>query len=93
MGQVALYLMAVVALTFFIRKRIGHRWWRAIHFASFGVFFLAQIHGIWSGTDAGAPWAGALYWVSGGSLLFLAIYRLLTRPGRSHGGHNKSDKL
>lgn len=77
LGQTAFYLMAIVGLSFFVRQRIGPRRWRLIHFASFLTFLLALAHGILSGTDRGEWWAGALYWSSAGSLLFLTIYRLL----------------
>src|SRR5581483_8093309 len=75
LGQIGLYLMAVVGLSFFVRGVTGRRFWRIIHYASFGMFLLALAHGLFSGTDSAAAWARALYWVSGGSVLFLAIYR------------------
>ncbi|HET9492639.1 MAG TPA: hypothetical protein VFR15_00240 [Chloroflexia bacterium] len=77
LGQIALYGAALVGLTFYVRKYIGQRAWRVIHFFSFAVFALALAHGIASGTDTGEPWAIALYWGSGGVLLFLTIYRVL----------------
>lgn len=76
-GQLALYGLAVGGLSFYLKERIGRRTWRLIHFVSFAVFALVLVHGIWSGSDSGAVWARALYWVSGGSVLFLTIYRLL----------------
>lgn len=76
-GQLALYALAVVGLSFYLKERIGRRLWRLIHFVSFAVFALALVHGIWSGSDSGTWWARALYWLSGGSVLFLTIYRLL----------------
>ena len=36
-----------------------------------------MIHGITSGTDATEPWMQFIYWMSGGSILFLVIYRIL----------------
>jgi predicted ferric reductase len=77
LGQIALYGAALVGLTFYVRKYIGQRAWRVIHFFSYAVFALALVHGITSGTDTGEPWAVALYWGSGGILLFLTIYRVL----------------
>ena len=77
LGQIALYGSVLVGLTFYVRKYIGQRTWRVIHFLSFGVFALALIHGIMSGTDTGAPWAVWIYWLSAGGLVFLTIYRIL----------------
>jgi predicted ferric reductase len=75
LGQIGLYLMAVVALSFYVRGVTGHRFWRLIHYLSFAVFLLALAHGVWSGTDTTTVWARGIYWASGGSLLFLTIYR------------------
>jgi predicted ferric reductase len=81
LGQLALYALALVTLTFYVRQRIGRRSWRLIHFLSFGVFLLALTHGLASGTDSATPWAQALYWASGASLLFLTLYRVLVSIG------------
>jgi predicted ferric reductase len=76
-GQIAFYVWAIVNFSFYVRKRIGKKAWRLIHFASFASFVGILIHGFFSGTDASAPWAQASYWLSGGILLFLIIYRVV----------------
>ena len=78
LGQVAFYLMGVVALSFYVRRQIGRRLWRWIHYLSFATYLLALWHGVFSGTDSGAAWAHSLYWASGGLFLFLVTYRVLT---------------
>lgn len=77
LGQIALYLSALVFGSFYIRRQIGQQAWRLIHFASFVAFLLVLLHGITSGTDSGTAWAAILFWLSGGSLLFLLTYRIL----------------
>ncbi len=77
LGQAALYLMVVVGLSFYVRKQITQKVWRLVHYLSFILFILVMAHGILSGTDSGAGWATSIYWVTGGGLLFLIIYRLL----------------
>jgi hypothetical protein len=77
LGQVGLYLMGIVGLSFYVRPLIGRAGWRLIHFLSFATFGLALLHGVMSGSDTGTPWAQAIYWLSGGSLLFLTVYRVL----------------
>lgn len=79
LGQLAFYLSALVTGSFYFRRQIGQQAWRLIHFASFAVFLLALLHGIASGTDSGTAWAAGMYWLSGGSLLFLLVYRMLQR--------------
>jgi predicted ferric reductase len=80
-GQVALYVLVLVALSFYVKQQLGRQVWRLIHAASFALFGLALLHGIASGSDSGTWWAQALYWLSGGSVLFLTVYRVLVlRP-------------
>jgi predicted ferric reductase len=76
-GQVGLYVWIVVTFSFYVRKQIGHKTWRWIHFASYGAFLMALLHGVSSGTDSGLLWAQIMYWFAGGSLLFLLAYRVL----------------
>jgi predicted ferric reductase len=81
-GQLAFYLLVVVAFTFYIRDRIGVYAWRLIHTLSFALFLMVLIHGLQSGTDSQTPWALALYWGSAVSVLLGSIYRVLvTRTG------------
>jgi predicted ferric reductase len=77
-GQISWYVLVVVSLSFYVRRKIGHRLWRLVHFLSYVMFALALIHGLMSGTDSGATWARAMYWVSAASVLFLTIYRMLS---------------
>src|SRR5690606_36110942 len=73
----AFYAMLVVGLSFFVRRAIGARLWRLLHFASFAIFLAALVHGLASGTDSATLWARALYWSAGASVLFLTLYRLI----------------
>ena len=75
-GQVALYLMAAVTATFYLRKRIGQRAWRTFHYVTFLAFAGTTVHGIASGSDSNAPWAEAIYVVSAVIVLFLLTYRI-----------------
>ncbi len=77
LGQLALYGLAIVSFTFYIRKRIGNRTWQVIHYASYGLFALMMLHSIFSGSDTGSSWTGLIYWFSGLSLAVLTIYRVL----------------
>jgi len=80
LGQIGIYLWALVAFSFYVRAQIGTRNWRLIHFTSFLAFMLALVHGVGSGSDSGTFWATIMYWYAGGSLLFLTIYRVLVNP-------------
>jgi len=78
LGQVGFYTWALIALSFYIRPTIGQKTWRLFHYLTFGLYFLALFHGIFSGTDSSASWAQQYYWFSGASLLFLFFVRVLT---------------
>jgi predicted ferric reductase len=78
LGQLGFYAWLIIALTFYVRKIIGKKTWRLIHYASFICYLGALVHGLKSGTDTATPWAQYFYWITGGSLLFLLIYRILT---------------
>ena len=77
LGQISLYLSLIIALSFYARRWIGKNTWRIIHFASFAVFVMVLIHGIFSGTDSPSDWTHYFYWVTGASVLFFTVYRIL----------------
>lgn len=79
-GQIGIYLMALVTISSYIRRWIGPRSWRLLHYLSYLAFALALGHGIFSGSDTGTPWANAIYAASGLSLLVLTIYRVVWSP-------------
>jgi predicted ferric reductase len=77
LGQLAFYALIVISLSFYVRKRIGHKLWRWLHFLTFGAFAMALLHGITSGSDSSSLLVQAAYVASGASLLFLSIYRVV----------------
>ena len=79
LGQISLYLLALVSFTFYIRKQVGNGLWRMIHYLSYVLFGLSLLHGIFSGTDTGNLWISWIYWFCGLSLVALTAYRLLER--------------
>lgn len=80
LGQIGLYLMALVTFSFYVRRWIGARTWRTLHFASFAVFVLALAHGLVSGTDTSALWALLMYAGTGLSVVAMTIYRIVATP-------------
>jgi DMSO/TMAO reductase YedYZ heme-binding membrane subunit len=79
LGQSSLYLTALVTASFYVRRWIGARVWRAIHYLSFALFVLALLHGVFSGTDSSAPWASWMYLGTGVSVFALTVYRIVVR--------------
>jgi predicted ferric reductase len=87
LGQLGLYTWVVVNGSFYIRRKIGTRTWRLIHFVSFATFAMAMVHGLASGSDSNTVWGMTMYWITGGSLLFLIMYRILVRGGNAKVTH------
>jgi DMSO/TMAO reductase YedYZ heme-binding membrane subunit len=81
-GVVAAELMALVYVSFFLRRWIGARSWRRLHWATYFVFLLATVHGFASGTDSTQPWARDLYLGAVGAVAFATAWRALGRPTR-----------
>ena len=86
-GQLTFYGLAVVTASFYVRRQIGQRAWRLLHYLTFLVFIGAIGHGVMSGSDSGAAWAFWLYLVPGAAAVFLLVYRIVvsvaTRLSRS----------
>lgn len=76
LGTVATYLLVAVWASEWIRPHIGYAWWRRLHYASFGVFLLATLHGIGAGSDTATWWGMAIYGAGVGSVVLLLAWRL-----------------
>jgi len=64
LGIVALYLGIAIGISTWLRPRIGYTWWRKLHVLTIGIFVLATIHGIGTGSDTQTWWALGIYIVS-----------------------------
>ena len=76
LGQVAFYVWIMAALSFYVRRWIGQKTWRLIHYANFATYIMGWLHGTFTGTDSTVPWVQWYYWISGGSLLVLLAYKI-----------------
>ncbi len=77
LGVLALYGLAIVLVSSWLRRSISHTRWRALHYTSFAVFLLVTLHGILAGSDAGQPWMRLVYVGAGGAVGLLVLMRLL----------------
>jgi hypothetical protein len=75
LGIVGGYMLLAVFASSYLRRYIGFRTWRAIHYAAFTAFLVTMAHGIFAGTDSGEPWAAALYAGSGATIALLMLMR------------------
>ena len=77
LGTGALYLSVVLILSSYLKRAIGHRTWRAIHYGGFLGWGAAMLHGVTAGSDTGVVWVQYVYLASFGTVLFLTAFRVL----------------
>jgi sulfoxide reductase heme-binding subunit YedZ len=77
-GQIAMGLTIVVLVSFYVRKRIGQKTWRRVHYLSFLAFVAATVHGLMAGTDSQSTWALAGYILATSIVVLLLAYRIAT---------------
>ena len=83
-GVVAAELAVAIAVSFWVRKRIGMANWRRLHWFTYAVFAAVTAHGLMSGSDSNTSWAQAIYLAAIGSVVLATTWRALTarRPVR-----------
>lgn len=56
LGSVALDLLVAIAVTSVIRRRLGYRAWRTLHWLAYACWPVALLHGVGTGSDARTTW-------------------------------------
>jgi sulfoxide reductase heme-binding subunit YedZ len=82
LGVVSGELMALVVVSFSLRRLIGQRNWRRLHWATYLVFALATAHGLLAGSDSAQPWARDLYLGAVSAVAFATAWRAVYSPSR-----------
>jgi sulfoxide reductase heme-binding subunit YedZ len=80
LGTLAFWLLLVVSLSFPLKKYLGHRNWKYLHYTSYLSFGLVSLHGMFAGTDGGQ--LGFRLVVSIGVMLVLLLLGI--RLGKDH---------
>ncbi|MBL7488649.1 ferric reductase-like transmembrane domain-containing protein [Frankia sp. AgB1.9] len=70
LGTCAADVLLALVVTSLLRRRIGARIWRGVHWAAYAVWPLAFAHSLGSGTDAGTGWLRA---VAGGCAVTVVL--------------------
>lgn len=78
LGTLAFYLIIALTGSFYLRKQIGQKLWRSLHYLTFLAYVLGLVHGLMAGTDSALTVIKLMYLLTGFSVLFLAYYRLFT---------------
>lgn len=86
-GIFALYLAVLVGPTYYLRRRIGTRWWMLAHRLALAVYILSVWHTLLLGADFSYyPWLRAVTWLAQIPLLGLLAWRLLKSRRRGPTG-------
>jgi DMSO/TMAO reductase YedYZ heme-binding membrane subunit len=86
-GIIAFYGMLLVSASFYVRKHIGQKAWRYIHFSTFGIYLAVAVHGLMAGTDSSDRYVQWMYIGSTAIVVGLTALRVASggakaRPAR-----------
>jgi sulfoxide reductase heme-binding subunit YedZ len=80
LGIVSGWVLVVLGLSYYARKRIGVRRWRTLHRFTALAWVLGVAHSLGEGTDAGQVWFLAMTAVVAVPALLLLVGRLTAGP-------------
>ncbi len=80
LGTLAFWLIVIVTLSFPLKKRLGHKLWKRLHYVSYAAFVMVSAHGLFAGTEGTNL---GLRLLIGVGILLVALL-LGIRIGKSH---------
>jgi len=82
LGTLAFDIVLALIATSLLRKRIGARAWRVVHWLAYLCWPLALLHGLETGTDGGTGWLRAVAGLCAATVGAAVIWRLAPGFGR-----------
>jgi DMSO/TMAO reductase YedYZ heme-binding membrane subunit len=82
-GIIAFYGMLLVSASFYVRKHIGQKAWRYIHFGTFGIYLATAVHGLMAGTDSSNQYVQWMYIGSTAIVIALTAMRVAAGGAKS----------
>jgi sulfoxide reductase heme-binding subunit YedZ len=82
LGAVSLDLIAALIVSSLVRRRLGYRTWRAVHWIAYLSWPVALAHGIGMGTDASSLWFDAVALACIAAVSSALVWRLTRAPGK-----------
>lgn len=79
LGTLACDLLLAVTVTSLVRRRLGYRVWRGVHWAAYACWPVAVAHGLGTGSDAASAWMLALTVLCVGAVVIVVAGRLAAR--------------
>ncbi|MBW4437812.1 MAG: ferric reductase-like transmembrane domain-containing protein [Pleurocapsa minor GSE-CHR-MK-17-07R] len=94
LGTLAFWMIVIVTLSFPLKKRLGHKTWKRLHYVSYAAFVMVSLHGLFAGTEG--PNLGFRLLVGGGFvlvmlLLGIRIGKSIAQPARPAGRASKAE--
>lgn len=80
LGTVSFELLMAVLATSLVRRKIGHRVWRAVHWLAYASWPVAVAHSIGTGTDSASPWLLPIVVVCVAAVGVAVLWRLGSGP-------------
>jgi len=85
LGVVAFELSLALGLSVHLRRFIGYRAWRVIHYATYAILPLTLVHGLATGTDSRTAWGLGIYVACSLALVTVTAMRLVGSRARVRG--------
>jgi len=82
-GALTLDLLVAVMATSLLRRHIGRRAWRLVHWTTWVLWPLALVHALGSGTDIGSGWALGIVVTCVAMVLIALVWRVQPAMARS----------
>lgn len=76
LGVIGFYMFAAVIITSLFTRLKFPRLWRLLHYLPYPIFVTGLIHGLFTGTDSGAPLVRNIYWFTGAIVGIMTLYRI-----------------
>jgi sulfoxide reductase heme-binding subunit YedZ len=77
LGALALDVFAALIVTSMLRRRLGPRTWRGVHWLAYAAWPVAVLHALGTGSDVHRPWMLAIVAMSVVSVLWAVLWRLV----------------
>jgi methionine sulfoxide reductase heme-binding subunit len=85
LGTLSFDLLVAIAVTSLVRRRLGYRAWRAVHWLAYASWPVAVLHGLGTGSDVKQWWMLALT-VACIMAVLIAVWLRIAHVGSAHAG-------
>ncbi len=77
LGTLAVDLGGAVIITSLVRRRLGFRTWRAVHWLAYLAWPVALVHSLTAGNDLGIWWVALIEWGCAAAVATAVLARIL----------------